>query len=33
VEESLWHSWMWHRSLNKLGRLMTMMNGCARTGV
>jgi uncharacterized protein YndB with AHSA1/START domain len=33
MEESLWHSWMWHRSLNKLGRLMTMMNGCARTGV
>jgi hypothetical protein len=32
MEESLWHSRMWHRSLNKLGRLMTMMNGSARTG-
>lgn len=29
MEESLWHSRMWHRSLDKLGRLMTMMNGSA----
>jgi hypothetical protein len=33
MEESLWHSRMWHRSLDKLGGLMAMMNGSARTGI
>ena len=33
MEESLWHSRMWHRSLDKLGRLMTMMNASARIGI
>lgn len=33
MEESLWHSQMWHRSLDKLGRLMTMMNRPAHTGI
>jgi hypothetical protein len=32
VEESVWHSRMWHSSLDKLSGLMAKMNGWAHTG-